>query len=303
MIEVEQLTKSYGGRRAVDGLSFRALPGRVTGFLGPNGSGKSTTMRAVLGLVAPDSGRVLVAGRPFREHRAPLCTMGAVVDATGMHPKRSAAANLRALAATHGFGRDRVARMLAEVGLAEAADRRAGTFSLGMAQRLAIAAALLGDPAVLMLDEPVNGLDPAGVVWVRRLLRRLADEGRTVLVSSHLLDEMARTADVLVVVGRGRLLAEAPTAELVRGLTRSVITVRTPDAARLRDAVAGPGVATTLVDPTLLEIEGRTAAEVGEAARRHGLVVHELGRRTGSLEQAFEALTRSSVEFPAGAAS
>jgi ABC-2 type transport system ATP-binding protein len=214
MIDVQSLTKRYGDQTVVDRLSFRAEPGRVTGFLGPNGAGKSTTLRMILGLDRPTSGRATVNGRPFAAHRAPLCEVGALLDAKAAHPGRSARDHLAALAATHGLPRQRVAAVLDQVGLASVAGKRIGGFSLGMSQRLGIAAALLGDPRVVILDEPVNGLDPEGIRWIRRLLRGLAAEGRTVLVSSHLIGEMAQTADHLVVVGRGRLLADAPLAEL-----------------------------------------------------------------------------------------
>ncbi|MEV4422207.1 ATP-binding cassette domain-containing protein, partial [Patulibacter sp. NPDC049589] len=216
MIDIRSVTKRYGDHAVVSDLSFRALPGRVTGFLGPNGAGKSTTMRMIVGLDRPTSGSLTVAGRPYAGHPAPLCAVGALLDARAFHPGRSARQHLSALAATHGLSRSRVAEVLAIAGLTAVADRRAGSFSLGMGQRLGIASALLGDPAVVMLDEPVNGLDPEGVRWIRGLLRGLADEGRTVLVSSHLMSEMAQTADDLVVIGRGRLLATTTVDELTR---------------------------------------------------------------------------------------
>ena len=299
MISLEAVSKRYGDRLAVDALSFTVRPGRVTGFLGPNGSGKSTTMRMILGLDAPTSGRALVQERPYAEHDAPLTVVGTLLEARGVHPGRSAVAHLRALAATHGLPRRRIAEVLEMVGLTDVAHRRAGAFSLGMGQRLGIAAALLGDPAVVMLDEPVNGLDPEGVRWIRGLLRGLAGEGRTVFVSSHLMSEMAVTADHLVVIGRGRLIADVPVDELIAGASREVIRVRTPDGQRLRELLSGPGIAVTSLETDLLEVEGASAQEIGDLVRRHGLAVYEMTPERASLEEAFMALTHDHIEFDA----
>jgi ABC-2 type transport system ATP-binding protein len=300
MIDIEGVSKRYGDRWAVRDLTVSVAPGRVTGFLGPNGSGKSTTMRMIVGLDAPTTGRVLVNGRRYAEHPAPLSQAGALLDARGAHPGRSARAHLQALAATHRLGNRRVDEVLAEVGLADVARRRTGSFSLGMSQRLGIAAALLGDPAVVLLDEPVNGLDTDGVIWVRGLLRRLAAEGRTVFVSSHLMSELAATAEHVVVIGRGRLVADTSVAELIDSVARPTVRVRTPDRDRLRPLLAGPRSTLTAAEPDLLLVQGLSVAEVGELARRHGVVLHELGEERPSLEDAFLALTRDVVEFDAG---
>nr|WP_221203172.1 ATP-binding cassette domain-containing protein [Modestobacter versicolor] len=281
-------------------MTLTVRPGRVTGFLGPNGSGKSTSMRMVVGLDAPTSGRVLVRGRRYAEHAAPLTEVGALLEARGAHPGRTARAHLLALAVTHGLGRRRVDEVLAEVGLTEVGGRRTGAFSLGMSQRLGIAAALLGDPAVLLLDEPVNGLDPDGVVWVRGLLRRLAAEGRTVFVSSHLMGELAATAEHVVVIGRGRLVADTSVAQLVDSVAPATVRVRTADPDRLRDLLARPGATLRTPAPDELVVEGLPAAEVGEVARRHGIGLRELVEERPSLEDAFLALTRDAVEFDAG---
>jgi ABC-2 type transport system ATP-binding protein len=299
MISLDAVSKRYGEQLAVDDLSFKVRPGCVTGFLGPNGSGKSTTMRMVLGLDAPTRGSALVDGRPYAEHDAPLRKVGALLEARGVHPGRTARAHLRTLAATHGIGRSRIAEVLEMVGLSDAADRRAGGFSLGMGQRLGIAAALLGDPEVVMLDEPVNGLDPDGVRWIRQLLRELAQQGRTVFVSSHLMSEMARTAEHLVVIGRGRLIADLAADDLIAQASRGILQVRTPDGQRLRELIAGPRVVVTAVDRDLLEVEGATAEEIGDLAARHGLAVYGLTPQRASLEEAFMALTRDAVEFDA----
>ena len=299
MITLNHVTKRYGDQVAVEDLSFTVQPGRVTGFLGPNGSGKSTTMRMILGLDAPTSGTATVDGRPYAEHQAPMRVVGALLEARGTHPGRTARAHLRALAATHGISDTRIDEVLDMVGLTGAADRRAGGFSLGMGQRLGIAAALLGDPAVVMLDEPVNGLDPDGVQWIRRLLRSLAGEGRTVFVSSHLMSEMALTAEHLVVIGRGRLIADVPVDELIAQASRDVVTVRTPDASQLGQLLAGPGIAITRAGDELLEIEGAGARAIGDLAAHHGLAVHELTPRRATLEEAFMDLTRDAIEFDA----
>ncbi|MFF3115220.1 ATP-binding cassette domain-containing protein [Kitasatospora sp. NPDC057904] len=293
MIEVTGLTKRFGRTLAVDDLTFTVRPGRVTGFLGPNGSGKSTTMRAVLGLEAPDSGTALVDGRPYRELRHPLHHVGALLDAGAVHPGRSARAHLTALAVASRVPARRVAEVLDEVGLTRVADRRAGAYSLGMKQRLGIAAALLGDPPVLMFDEPVNGLDPEGIVWIRTLMRSFAAEGRTVLVSSHLMTEMALTADHLVVIGRGRLIADAGTERLGQGRVHARSPRREALAAVLRER----GATVAYEGDRALVITGLTVDEVGDLAARHGLPVHELVARQASLEDVFMDLTRDSVDY------
>jgi ABC-2 type transport system ATP-binding protein len=300
MIEAHGLTKNYGEKRAVDELSFTVQPGIVTGFLGPNGSGKSTTMRLILGLDAPTAGDVRVDGKHYREFPAPLHEVGALLEARSVHTGRSAYYHLLALAQTHGIPRSRVDELIDLVGLHEVARKRAGKFSLGMGQRLGIATALLGDPGTLILDEPVNGLDPEGIHWIRNLLKQLAAEGRTVFVSSHLMAEMALTADHLIVIGRGRLIADTSVDEFVRMASGLVVRVRSPQATRLRDLVAGPDVSVTSVSPGLLEVTGLTAEQVGEAAAANGIVLHELATQQASLEEAFMELTRGDVEFRAG---
>jgi ABC-2 type transport system ATP-binding protein len=300
MIEAEALTKDYGEKRAVDGLSFTIRPGIVTGFLGPNGSGKSTTMRLILGLDAPTAGDVSVNGRHYREFPAPLHEVGALLEARSVHTGRTAYYHLLALAQTHGIPRRRVDELVDLVGLHEVARKRAGQFSLGMGQRLGVATALLGDPGTLILDEPANGLDPEGIHWMRNLLKQLAVDGRTVFVSSHLMAEMAVTADHLIVIGRGRLIADTSVDEFVRMASGLVVRVRSPQAARLRDLLAGPDVSVTSVEPGVLEITGLSAEQVGEAAAATGVVLHELTTQHASLEQAFMELTRGDVEFRAG---
>ena len=298
MIEAHNLTKDYGAKRAVDDLSFVVEPGVVTGFLGPNGSGKSTTMRLVLGLDAPTAGNVTVNGKPYREHPAPLHEVGALLEARSVHTGRSAYNHLLALAQTHGIPRRRVDEMIDLVGLREVARKRAGTFSLGMGQRLGIAAALLGDPHTVMLDEPVNGLDPEGIHWVRHLLKGLAAEGRTVFVSSHLMSEMALTADHLIVIGRGRLIADTSVDDFVRHASGNVVRVRSPQADELRSRlVAGADVTVEAIEPGLLEVSGLTAAQIGDAAAEAGIALHELTPLQASLEEAFMDLTREDVEF------
>ncbi|MGW2832573.1 ATP-binding cassette domain-containing protein [Streptomyces sp. NPDC001286] len=298
MIEAQQLTKRYGEKTAVDGLDFVVKPGTVTGFLGPNGAGKSTTMRMIVGLDAPTAGSVTVNGRPYARHRAPLQEVGALLEAKSIHPGRSAYNHLRSLALTHGIPRRRVDEVIDLAGLGSVARKRAGAFSLGMGQRLGIAAALLGDPQTVMLDEPVNGLDPEGVLWIRNLLTTLAEEGRTVFVSSHLMSEMALVADHLIVVGRGRLLADTTVRDLVRQAGGDTVTVKTQDPARLREALAGPGVDITgHVGSEELQITGITAREIGLKAAEHGIALFELSPRTMSLEQAFMDLTRDAVEY------
>jgi ABC-2 type transport system ATP-binding protein len=301
MIEANELTKRYGAKTAVDGLSFSVRPGVVTGFLGPNGAGKSTTMRMILGLDAPTSGEVLVGGRRYRELPAPLREVGALLEARAIHPGRSAFNHLLALARTHGIPRSRVEEVIDLVGLHSVARRRAGTFSLGMEQRLGIASALLGEPATLVLDEPVNGLDPEGIHWMRNLLRGFAAEGGTVLVSSHLMSEMALTADHLIVVGRGRLLADMPTADFVAQASSPLVHVRSPQAAQLREVLLGTGVTVRSAGPGVLEVEGLTTEAIGDRAAAEGLVLHELSARRASLEEAFMDLTRETVEYEATA--
>jgi ABC-2 type transport system ATP-binding protein len=299
MIVAENLTKYYGEQRAVDELSFTVRPGVVTGFLGPNGSGKSTTMRLILELDAPSSGDVTVNGKHYRDHPAPLQEVGALLEARSVHTGRSAYNHLLALAQTHGIGHGRVDELIDLVGLHDVARKRAGKFSLGMGQRLGIAAALLGDPSTVMLDEPVNGLDPEGILWVRHLLRGLAAEGRTVFVSSHLMSEMALTADHLIVIGRGRKIADMSTEEFIRQASGGLVLVRTPQAAELDALLSGPDVTVTAAGPGLLEVRGLTAVQIGEAAAANQLVLHELTPQQASLEEAFMTLTRDDVEFKA----
>jgi ABC-2 type transport system ATP-binding protein len=302
MIEARGLTKDYGAKRAVDDLSFTVKPGVVTGFLGPNGSGKSTTMRLILGLDAPTRGQVTVNGKGYRDLAAPLHEVGALLEARSVHTGRSAYNHLLALAQTHGIPRRRVDELIDLVGLRDVARKRAGQFSLGMGQRLGIATALLGDPHTVMLDEPVNGLDPEGIQWIRNLLRGLAAEGRTVFVSSHLMSEMALTADHLIVIGRGRLIADASVDAFLQGASRNVVRVRSPQAARLAELVQGPDVEVEPRGDGLLEIRGLTAAQIGDAALEHGLALHELTPQRASLEEAFIDMTREDVEFRALAA-
>jgi ABC-2 type transport system ATP-binding protein len=299
VIEAHGLRKTYGDKVAVDDLSFTVRPGVVTGFLGPNGAGKSTTMRMILGLDAPTGGSVTVNGRPYVQHPAPLTEVGALLEAKAVHTSRTAYNHLRALAATHGIGRRRVDEVLELVGITEVAHKRAGGFSLGMGQRLGIASALLGDPSTLILDEPVNGLDPEGIRWVRDLLKGLAADGRTVFVSSHLMSEMALTAEQVILVGRGRLIADVSVAELVRGASSGVVLVRSPDAARLREALAGPDISLTSSEPDELSVTGLPAARIGEIARDFGLVLHELTPQQASLEEAYMTMTRDAVEYHA----
>lgn len=296
MIEAHDLTKRYGDTLAVDAVGFTVRPGRVTGFLGPNGAGKSTTMRMIVGLDRPTSGTVTVAGRPYAEHPDPLRKVGALLDAKAVHTGRSAYHHLLAQAATHGIGKARVTEVIGMTGLDAVAGKRVGGFSLGMGQRLGIAAALLGDPEVLILDEPVNGLDPEGVAWVRTLVRFLAAEGRTVFLSSHLMSEMAQTADHVIVLGRGRVIADAPIAE-VMAVRAGTVKVRTPRAGELEPLLRGEGVRVTSLSPGLLEVAGREAAEVGELAAAAGIALHELTPVTASLEEAYLSLTAGEVEY------
>jgi len=297
VIEAQGLTKYYGDQRAVDDLSFTVRPGIVTGFLGPNGSGKSTTMRLILELDAPSAGDVAVNGKHYRDHAAPLHEVGALLEARSVHTGRSAYNHLLALAQTHGIGRRRVDELIDLVGLHDVAKKRAGKFSLGMGQRLGIAAALLGDPSTVMLDEPVNGLDPEGILWVRHLLRGLAAEGRTVFVSSHLMSEMSLTADHLIVIGRGRKIADMSTEDFIKQASGGLVLVRTPQAAQLEALLSGPDVTVTAAGPGLLEVRGLTAVQIGEAAAANQVVLHELTPQQASLEEAFMTLTRDDVEF------
>jgi ABC-2 type transport system ATP-binding protein len=299
MIEAVDLTKDYGRKRAVDGLSFTVRPGIVTGFLGPNGSGKSTTMRLILGLDRPTRGDVTVNGKHYRDHHAPFHEVGALLEARSVHPGRSARNHLLALAQTHGIPRKRVDELIDLVGLHDVAKKRAGQFSLGMGQRLGIATALLGDPSTVMLDEPVNGLDPEGIHWMRNLLKRLAAEGRTVFVSSHLMSEMALTADHLIVIGRGRLIADVPVSEFIQGAGRNVVRVRSPQATELHDLLAGPDVTVTRVADSALEVSGLTAEQIGDIAADHQVRLHELTPQQASLEEAFMELTRDDLEYAA----
>ncbi|MFJ5120787.1 MULTISPECIES: ABC transporter ATP-binding protein [unclassified Kitasatospora] len=299
MIEVRDLTKRYGDAVAVDGLSFTVRPGRVTGFLGPNGAGKSTTLRMILGLDAPTRGRALVNDRPYASMRYPLREVGALLDAGAVHPSRSAYHHLLGIAVTNGIGARRVREVLARTGLEQVARRGVGRFSLGMKQRLGIAGALLGDPPVLLFDEPVNGLDPEGVHWIRGLMKDLAAEGRTVLISSHLMSEMAVTADHLVIIGRGRLVADQPTAEFLGDNARTDVLVRTSQPAALAGLLRGAGAAVAEEPGGALAVSGLEPAAIGDLAATHRLGVHELTVRHASLEQAFMDVTGDAVDYRA----
>jgi len=320
MIEVRGLTKRFGSKTAVDDLTFTVEPGRVTGFLGPNGAGKSTTMRLILGLDLPQHGTATIDGRLYRDLPNPLRKVGALLEAKSMHSGRSARNHLLFLAQTQGLPTGRVDEMLALVGLHDVAAKRAGGFSLGMSQRLGIAAALLGDPQVLLLDEPVNGLDPEGVLWIRNLMKQLAGQGRTILVSSHLMNEMAVTADHLIVIGKGRLIADSSTAEVIARGTEKSVRVRTPDPARLTalitaaggsvadgaaavgsaarlDSTVPPGGSAPANGAELLTVTNMDAARIGELAASASVVLHELTPQLASLEEAFMELTSGSLEF------
>ncbi|MCX4747980.1 ATP-binding cassette domain-containing protein [Kitasatospora sp. NBC_01287] len=299
MIEVHGLSKVYGEKPVVSELSFRVEPGRVTGFLGPNGAGKSTTMRMILGLDRPTAGRALVAGRPYAEIAAPLREVGALLDADAVHGGRTARGHLRCLARSNGLPDHRVAHVLAQAGLTEAAGRRIKGFSLGMRQRLGVAAALLGDPGVLLLDEPVNGLDPEGIRWIRTLLRSLAAEGRTVLVSSHLMSEMALTADHLVVIGRGRLLADLGTTEFIDAHGRTAVRVRAVDPVKLGALLGGSDLRAEPVGDGAWEVTGTEPERIGELAAANGVALYELSVRQDSLEDAFMRMTADAVEYKA----
>ncbi|GAA4865968.1 ATP-binding cassette domain-containing protein [Saccharopolyspora cebuensis] len=297
MIEAIGLTKRYGKKVVVNNLTFTAKPGKVTGFLGPNGAGKSTTMRMVLGLDRPTAGEVRIDGRAYRDLKHPLRTVGALMDAKWVHPNRSARTHLRWLAKSNGIPGGRVDEVLGMVGLEEVAGRNAGGFSLGMSQRLGIAAALLGDPQVLMFDEPVNGLDPEGIHWIRRFMQGLAAEGRTVLVSSHLLSEMALTAEELVVIGRGELIAECSTEEFVTNAGDRSVLVRTPQVPVLQKALVEAGLSVQSTETDTLVVEDASTDQIGELAAERGVVLHELSARQGSLEEAFMQMTSGAVEY------
>ena len=297
MIEAANLTKCYGEKTAVSDLSFTVRSGIVTGFLGPNGSGKSTTMRLILGLDAPTEGDVIVNGKHYADHVAPLHEVGALLEARSVHPGRSAYNHLLAQAQTHGIPRTRVEELIKLVGLESVAKKRAGNFSLGMRQRLGIASALLGDPEVVMLDEPVNGLDPDGIRWIRGLMKSLAAEGRTVFLSSHLMSEMALTADHLIVIGRGRLIADLSVDEFIRQHSKLVVLVRSPQATELAELLAAPDVSVEAIEPGLIEIDGLNSEQVGRKAASNGLVLYELTPQQASLEEAFMELTRDQVEY------
>ena len=301
MITVENVTKRYGDKVAVDDLSFSVKPGIVTGFLGPNGAGKSTPMRLILGLDAPTKGAATIDGRSYLDLQAPLHEVGAMLEARAVHTGRSAYNHLLALAQTHGIGRARVQEVIDLVGLQEVARKRVGGFSLGMGQRLGVAAALLGDPRILILDEPANGLDPEGIMWIRTLLKRLAKEGRTVFLSSHLMAEMAQTAEHLVVIGRGRLIADTSVEDFVeRASTGAAVRVLSPQATALRDALAAKNARVDSVERGVLEVHGLTGLQIGEIALAEQIVLAELTPLQLSLEQAFMRLTGETVEFHTG---
>ena len=299
MIEAVGLTKRYANKVAVDDLSFVVQPGTVTGFLGPNGAGKSTTFRCILGLDRPTAGTVTVNGRSYRDIPAPLHEVGALLEARSVHPGRSARNHLRMLAATHGISSSRADEVLEMVGIDDVADKRVGGFSLGMGQRLGVAVALLGDPQVLLLDEPVNGLDPEGIRWIRKLLRDLAAEGRTIFVSSHLMSEMAQTAEHVIVIGRGKLIADASIEQIVSAASGARVRVRTPRRDELSAALAAQGLTVTAVDTDGLDVAGATAAVIGDLAFAHGIVLHELTTQEATLEEAYMQLTAEDVEFHA----
>ncbi|GAA3232045.1 ABC transporter ATP-binding protein [Oerskovia jenensis] len=297
MIEARGLTKRYGPKTAVDGISFTVQPGQVTGFLGPNGAGKSTTMRMIMGLDRPTAGSVTVNGKPYVAHRSPLTEVGALLDAKAVHTGRSAYNHLLAMAATHNIPKTRVQEVIEMTGLQSVAKKRVGGFSLGMGQRLGIASALLGDPKTLILDEPVNGLDPEGVLWVRNLARYLASEGRTVFLSSHLMSEVALTADHIIVIGKGRIIADAPVKDIVDGGAQHTVRVRTPQATQLAELLTRDGATVTSDEPSLLQITGAEAPGIGELAAAAGIVLHELTPVTSTLEEAYMLLTADAVEY------
>lgn len=302
MIEAQGLTKQFGPKTAVDQVTFTVKPGMVTGFLGPNGAGKTTTMRMIVGLDRPTGGSVTINGSRYADLKSPLREVGILLDAKAVHPGRSARAHLLAIAATHGIGRKRVDEVIGLTGLDAVAGKRVKGFSLGMGQRLGIAAALLGDPKTLILDEPVNGLDPEGVIWVRTLARHLAGEGRTVFLSSHLMSEMAQTADHLIVLGRGRVIADAPLADILALAQGTAVRVRTPDAARFEQVLTAASAAVTPSgnERDLLQVNGLAASRIGELAAQERVVLHELSPLAGSLEDAYLSLTGDEVEYHAG---
>jgi ABC-2 type transport system ATP-binding protein len=297
MIEVHDLTKRYGDQTAVDGLTFTVKPGIVTGFLGPNGAGKSTTMRMILGLDRPTAGTATVNGRPYEDHPDPLHQAGALLDAKAVHTGRSAYQHLHAMAATTGIPKSRVDEVIDIVGLHQVARKRVGGFSLGMGQRLGIASALLGDPDVVILDEPTNGLDPEGVLWIRNLMRDLASQGRTVFVSSHLMSEMALTAEHLIVIGKGRMIADTSVSGFIENAANESVRVRSPHANALHDLLAGPGTTVLSVDRGLFEVTGMSAEDIGDRAAAAGIAIHELTVVRPSLEEAFMELTKDAVEY------
>jgi ABC-2 type transport system ATP-binding protein len=297
MIVAEHLTKTYGGKAAVSDLSFTVHPGVVTGFLGPNGSGKSTTMRLILGLDAPTSGEVTVNGKLYAEHAAPLHEVGALLEARAIHTGRTARNHLLALAATHGITDRRVDDVIDLVGLTDVASKRVGGFSLGMGQRLGIAVALLADPATIVLDEPVNGLDPEGILWIRNLLKSLAAEGRTVFLSSHLMSEMAVTAEHVIVIGRGRLIADVSLADFEASASTNSVKVRSPEITRLAELLAGPDITITTADDGAVRITGLTPEGIGDLARDHHIAIYELTPEHASLEEAFMEMTADAVEY------
>ena len=300
MIEAINLTKRYGDKVAVEDLSFRVPRGRVTGFLGPNGAGKSTTMRMLLGLDRPTSGRATINGKPFADLARPLHEVGALLESRAVHTGRSARDHLLAMAATTGIGKRRVDEVLEMVGLSEVADKRVRGFSLGMGQRLGIASALLADPDILILDEPINGLDPDGIRWVRNLLKDLASEGRTVFLSSHLMSEMAQTADHVIVVNQGRLVRDQPMAQFIAEAAGVVVSVRSPQARELEKLLVRSGASICRQPGGALEVQGLTAEEIGTAAASAGLTLYELATKQASLEEAYLALTEGSLEFVCG---
>jgi ABC-2 type transport system ATP-binding protein len=297
MIEATSISKSYGNTRAVDGLSFEVRPGVVTGFLGPNGSGKSTTMRIILGLDRPSAGSVAIDGRQYHDLRWPLREVGALLEAKAIHPGRSARNHLLSLAQTNAIPKGRVDEVLELVGLTAVADRRAGRFSLGMSQRLGIASALLGDPGVLLFDEPVNGLDPEGILWVRTMLKSLAGEGRTIFVSSHLMSEMALTATDLVVIGRGRLIADTTVDDFIASNTEATVLVRSPEAGRLAGVLTASGASVVNGENGSLLVTKAVSSQIGELAHRAGIALHELSPQQASLEDVFMDLTSDSIDY------
>ncbi|MGG7510448.1 ABC transporter ATP-binding protein [Plantibacter sp. YIM 135249] len=300
MIEAHELTKRFGDKHAVGGVSFTVRPGVVTGFLGPNGAGKSTIMKLALGLQRPTSGSVSVNGSQYTRSSAPMRDVGALLDASWAHPRRSARNHLRAIGLSQGYGRSRVDQVLEQAGLASVAERNVGTFSLGMKQRLGIATALLGDPATLILDEPVNGLDPDGVIWIREFLRELAAEGRTVLLSSHLMSEMQQTADRIIVIGRGAILADGELQDIIAGGTEASVIVRSPRLKEFADVLQRAGAGFSVEDGTI-RVSGASAADVGDLAAHVGIPLHELRSSERSLEDAYRQLVGDSIEHGAGA--